>query len=482
MADASLCQLDGLTLSGVLHRREASCRELMQATLARIDRLNPIYNAIVSMRDPDALLAQADQYDQELAQGHSRGWMHGFPHAVKDLSPTAGITTTWGSPLYRNLVPTTDGLLAERLRGAGAILIGKTNTPEWGLGSQTYNPVFGATRNAYDPSKTSGGSSGGAAVALALRLQAVADGSDMGGSLRNPAAWNNVYGLRPSRGRVPMWPAEDAFFQQLGIEGPMARTVLDLAALLHNLAGPDRRAPLALDADPAACVSPLEVDAAHWRQVRIGWLGDLEGHLATEPGVLAQCEAGLQQLAALGCSVAPARLGFEPERLWQSFVTLRAAAMAGRFAPLRAQPAQWAQLKPEAQWEVERGNALSALDLHRASVDRTAFYHQVCRLFESFDLLVLPSAQCFAFDVHQHWPTEIAGRSMDSYHRWMEVVVGPTMAGLPVVNLPTGFDASGRPMGVQLIGPPKGELGVLQAARAHEVATGWVTRHPPAVD
>lgn len=479
MTDESLCHLDALALSRRIHRRELSCREVMQAFLARIARLNPRFNAIVALRDEAALLAEADRCDTELARGESRGWMHGFPQAIKDLSPTAGVRTTWGSPLYRDHVPTVDGLVTERIRRAGGIVIGKTNTPEWGLGSHTFNPVYGTTRNAYDPDRTCGGSSGGAAVALALRLLPVADGSDMGGSLRNPAAWGNVFGLRPSRGRVPMWPAEDAFFAQLGIEGPMARTVPDLAALLATLAGPDPRAPLALDADPAVFAAPLDTDAAHWRAVRVGWLGDYGGHLPTEPGVLALCESALGDLASLGCAVEPLALGFDPERIWQAFLTLRSMGMAGRFAAVRADPAKWAQLKPEAQWEVERGQGVSAVDVHRASVERTAWYHHVRGLLERFDVLALPVAQCFPFEADRRWPTAIAGRTMDSYHRWMEVVAGPTMAGLPAISVPAGFDARGLPMGLQLVGRPNGELALLRLAHAYALATRWVERRPP---
>lgn len=478
MADESLCRLDALELSGVLHRREASCRDLMAASLARIGRFNPRFNAIVSLRDEAALLDDAERCDAELARGESRGWMHGFPQAIKDLAPTRGLRTTFGSPLFRDFVPEADGLVVERIRRAGGIVIGKTNVPEWGLGSQSYNPVFGVTRNAYDPSRTCGGSSGGAAVALALRLLPVADGSDMGGSLRNPAAWGNVFGLRPSRGRVPMWPAEDAFFAQLGTEGPMARTVTDLAALLRTLSGPDARAPLALDADPAVFGEPLEADVTG---TRVGWLGDFGGHLATEAGVLALCESALRDLAGVGCIVEPLTLGFDPERLWRAFMTLRAMSFAGRFEALRADPAQWALLKPEAQWEVGQGAGVSAVDVHRASVSRTAWFHHVRGLLKRFDVLALPVTQVFPFDAGTHWPAEIAGRRMDSYHRWMEVVAGATLAGLPAISVPAGFDARGLPMGLQLVGRPNGELALLRIARAYELATQWVQRRPPPV-
>jgi amidase len=479
MTDESLCRLDALELSRTLHRREASCRETMRAHLDRIARLNPRFNAIVSMRDESELLAQAERCDAELARGESRGWMHGFPHAIKDLEPTAGIRTTWGSPIFADHVPAEDSLLVQRIRAAGAIVIGKTNVPEWGLGSQTYNPVFGVTRNAYDPSRTCGGSSGGAAVALALRLAPLADGSDMGGSLRNPAGFGNVFGLRPSRGRVPKWPADEVFFTQLPTEGPMARTVPDLAALLATLAGPDPRQPLSLPADPSIGPDALELDPAHWRSVRIGWLGDFGGHLVTEPGVLALCERALGDVAAIGCTVEPAALGFEPERIWRAFTTLRAVALAGRFASFRDDPTKWERLKPEARWEVEQGLALGGLDVWRASQERSAWYRHVLELFARYDYLALPTAQFFPFDAELPWPKSIAGRTMDSYHRWMEVVAGATVAGLPAISVPAGFDDRGLPMGLQLIGPPRADLAVLRLARAYELATRWVQRRPP---
>jgi amidase len=376
-------------------------------------------------------------------------------------------------------VPDADSLLVSRIRGAGAILIGKTNVPEWGLGSQTYNPVFGTTVNAYDPTRTCGGSSGGAAVSLALRMTPLADGSDMGGSLRNPAGFSNVYGLRPSRGRVPKWPADEVFFTQLPTEGPMARTVPDIAAFLATISGPDPRQPLSLPADPSIGPDALEVDPAAWRGVRIGWLGDLGGHLVTEPGVLPLCERALADLAGLGCTVEPAALGYDPERVWQVFATLRAFSLAGKFAPFRDDPSKWDRLKPEARWEVEQGLKLDGLAVWRATVERSAWYAHVLSLFERWDYLVLPTAQFFPFDAALHWPTELAGRKMDTYHRWMEVVAGVTVAGLPAISVPAGFDERGLPMGIQLIGPPQGDLDVLRLARAHELATGWVQRRPP---
>jgi amidase len=479
MTDESPCLLDALDLSRAIHRRELSCREVMQAHLARIGRLNPHHTAIVSLRDEPALLAEADARDAMLAGGRSLGWMHGLPHAVKDLEPTAGVCTTWGSPVFRDHLPLEDSLLVQRIRAAGAIVIGKTNVPEWGLGSQTYNPVFGTTRNAYDRSKTSGGSSGGAAVALALRMVPVADGSDMGGSLRNPAGWNNVFGMRPSLGRVPKWPADDVFFGQLPIEGPMARSVPDLAALLGTLAGPDPRQPLSLPADPAIGADALQAAPQDLRGLRIGWLGDLGGHLPTEPEVLPGCERALQALAGLGCTVAPVTLGFDAGSVWRAFATLRAYALAGRFAAWTGDPERWSALKPEARWEVERGMALTGLDVHHAAATRSAWYQHVLALFRHHDVLVLPTAQCLPFDAGTHWPAELAGRTMDSYHRWMEVVAGVTLAGVPAISVPAGFSAGGLPMGMQLIGPPRSDAALLRLAHAYDGATRWVARRPP---
>lgn len=292
--------LDALPLSAAIRRRELSCREVMQAYLAQIERFNPRVNAIVSLQAESRLLAQADERDRQLARGEWLGWMHGMPQAIKDLAATSGIPTTLGSPLFAGQVPEHDAIVVERVKSSGAIVIGKTNVPEFGLGSQTYNPLFGTTRNAYDPARIAGGSSGGAAVALALRMLPVADGSDMMGSLRNPAAYNNVYGFRPSQGRVPHGPQAELFVQQLATEGPMGRSVADLARLLATQAGYDPRCPLSLRDDPRRFADDLGRD---FRGARLGWLGDYAGYLPMEEGVLELCEAALGDFAELGCEV-----------------------------------------------------------------------------------------------------------------------------------------------------------------------------------
>ena len=322
---SELVLLQAHELAERIRLRQVSCREVMQTYLAHIERFNPLVNALISLQSPEHLLAQADERDAELARGQYRGWMHGLPHAIKDLSLTQGIRTTLGSPLYKDFVPERDGIMVERIKAAGAIIIGKTNTPEFGLGSQSYNPLFGATACAYDPSKTAGGSSGGAAAALAMHLVPVADGSDMMGSLRNPAAFNNIFGFRPSQGRVPFDDSADLFFDQLGYEGPMARSVKDAALLLSVQAGGDARSPLSIAESGEAFAAPLERD---FKGTRLGWLGDFDGYLPMEQGVLSLCEKTFADFESLGCHVESVEPGFAPERLVEQLADV--AALDGR--------------------------------------------------------------------------------------------------------------------------------------------------------
>jgi len=460
-----LTDLSADALSRAIHAKEVSCREVMRATLDRIAAVNPRVNAIVNVQDERDLLRQADARDAELARGDSRGWMHGMPQAIKDAAETKGIPTTLGSPLLANHVPRHDALMVERMKAAGCIVVGKTNTPEFGLGSHTFNEVFGVTRNAFDASKSAGGSSGGAAVALATHMLAVADGSDFMGSLRNPAGWNDVYGFRPSQGRVPRWPVADVWVALLSTEGPMGRTVKDVAALLDVQAGWDARTPLAIAAKESFAA---KVDDFDPRGVRIGWLGDLDGYLAMEPGVADVCGRALARIAEAGGTVEPAALGFAPERVWQTWLVWRRWSVAARIAPHLHDPANRARIKPEALWEYDQGQGLTGVDTVHACAERTAFYSAMLRLFERYDALALPTAQVWPFAAEWRWPREVAGRTMDTYHRWMEVVIYATLAGLPCIAMPAGFGANRLPMGVQLIGRPHGDLGVLQLARAFE--------------
>ena len=475
---SELTDLCAEALSQGLAARRFSCRELMAATLDRIGRENPRHNAIVSLRDPVALLREADVCDQELAQGHRRGWMHGLPQAIKDAVAVAGVRTTLGSRLV-DFVPSQDDLVVQRMRSAGAIVIGRTNSPEFGLGSHTFNDVHGTTRNAFDPSRSAGGSSGGAAVALATRMLAVADGSDFMGSLRNPAGWNNVYGLRPSQGRVPNWPLVDAWVAQLSTCGPMARTVLDLARLLDVQAGYDPRVPLSLDGGGGfaeAVLGALPGDA----RVRIAWLADLGGHLAMEEGVLAACEGALHRFEEAGATVDAVAPPFDAASVWEAWLVWRRWLVSGRIAPYLTRPEQRGQVKPEALWEVDNAAGLTGEETMRASVVRTAFHRQMLRLFERHDLVALPTAQVWPFDATLRWPSEIAGRTMDTYHRWMETTIYATFAGLPCIAVPAGFGPGGLPMGLQLIGRPRADAEVLRIAAALEPAIADILAVRPA--
>ena len=480
MDEEKLSRLDACALSATIHAREVSCREVMNAYLDRIEAYNPRVNAVVSLQPRELLLAQANGCDAVLANGGPTGWMHGFPMAIKDLAATAGIRTTLGSPLFANQLPTQDSLMVARMKAAGGIVIGKTNVPEFGLGSHSYNPVFGRTGNAWDPTRSAGGSSGGAAVSLALRLQPVADGSDMMGSLRNPAAFNNVFGLRPSAGRVPQAPPGDQYIQQLSTDGPMGRSVRDVARLLAVQAGRDDRAPLSIAGDASSLAEPGVADRVELRGCRIGWLGNLGGYLPMEPGVLSVCEAGLQRFADLGCAVEPVTPNFSPAEVWQTWLAWRRWLVTARLVAHYRDPAQRHLLKPEARWEIQQGLAMSAEDVCAASQARSDFYQQMLALLSRFDLLVLPSAQVWPFEIGLDWPHAVNGVEMDTYHRWMEVVIYATLAGLPAISVPVGFSDSGLPMGMQLIGQPHGDWALLRWAAAYETKIGKLLAREPA--
>lgn len=477
--DSDILDMGAVALAAAIRRKDLSARELMTAHLARVDALNPRFNAIVSRIDREAALAAAAAADRDAAAGRFGGALHGFPHAVKDTAAAKGIAFTQGSPILKDNIPAADSLAVARMRAAGAIFVGKTNVPEFALGSHSYNPVFGVTRNAYDPRKSAGGSTGGGAVALALRMVPVADGSDFGGSLRNPAGWNNVFGFRPSWGRVPSIPNSDLFWQNFATSGPMARSVADLTMLLSVQAGPDPRAPFANSEDPAVFARPLDRD---WKGARIGWLGDLGGALPMEAGILKTCETALTAFRSLGMQVDTARLDEPADAMWRTAVTLRHWSVGADLQAYYDDPAKRRLMKPEAIWEVEGGMALSGPQLVKASEGRTRIYEAFRKAFETFDFLALPTAQVFPFDVEQHWPREIAGVAMDSYHRWMEVTLPPTMAGLPVLAIPAGFGGSARlPIGIQLIGRRNADLAVLQLGAAYERASPWIAASRPSV-
>jgi amidase len=473
---SEIVMMDGRALANAIHSKQVSCVEVMTAYLDHIENINPQVNAIVALQDGDGLLVQARVSDEQLARGEPVGSLHGFPFAAKDLIPVKGLRMTMGSPILKDFIPDTDSVMAERLRQAGAIFIGKTNTPEFGLGSNTYNPVYGITRNAYDQSRSAGGSSGGAAVALALRMLPVADGSDYGGSLRNPAGWNNVFGFRTSYGVIPA-DGRDAWLPSMGVLGPMARNVRDLAMLLEVQAGYDDRVPLSMTKDAGLFQKDLERD---FKGTRIAWVRDFNGHVPYEPGVLELCERALKVFEAMGCVVEVAQPNYPIESVWRAWLRLRAWQSGGALLAYYNDPAKRALMKPEAIFEVESGLKLSAFDIAAASAVRTEWYLAVRRFFTEYDYLIAPTAQVFPFDANLDWPREIAGHKMETYHEWMKGVLPITMAGCPALAAPAGFNSDGLPIGIQIVARNHGERSCLELARVYEMATNKVCdRLPP---
>jgi amidase len=471
---SDLTDMSASLLSAAIKQRRVSCMEVMQAYLARIRRYNPVYNAIVSMRDEDVLLDEAKRADLALANGEYRGWMHGMPHAIKDENDVEGMPTSEGSPILAGAIAKKDDLMVARIRSQGAIFIGKTNLPEFGMGSQTYNPVFGATGSAYDPGLTAGGSSGGAACGLGTRMLPVADGSDLMGSLRNPGAFNNVIGFRPTQGRVPGSGAGDLFYQQMGTGGPMGRNTEDAIRLFGSIAGCDGGEPLSLRDN----LPPAEQFAvANLEGTRVGWMGDYDGYLPMETGLLEVCEASLRALTENGVIVEPCQPRYDLARLWQSWLTLRHWSRHD-IRDLYDDPESRKLLKPEAVWEIEGSFDTTAAQVYDAGVARADWSRALRTLFDRYDFLVLPTAQVFPFSKDIHWPEEISGERMDTYHRWMEVAIGGTLAGLPVLNIPAGFDARGRPMGMQVMGSFGEDQRVLEFGLAYEKITDHLDRRP----
>ena len=428
--------------------------DLMRATLARIADRNPKANAIVSLRDEADLLRAAEA----ARDGPRKGWLHGMPLAVKDLANVKGLPTSMGSPALAGTIAGKTDLFVQRMIDAGAIIIGKTNTPEFGLGSHTYNPVFGATQNALRSGMSAGGSSGGAAVALAHGMVSIADGSDMMGSLRNPAGWNGVYGMRPTWGRVPPEAEGDLFHHHLATSGPMARTPHDVAMLLETQSGPNPSHPYQWPAE--VYHDKLDVDLCGRR---IGWLGDWGGAYPMEDGVLETTTNAVHRFANLGCEVIALDAPFSRDALWESWTTLRSWAVATGLGPLYDNAKTRGQLKPEAIWEIEKGRGLTATQIARANSLRSDWYRAAASMFTTVDAAVLPTAQCWPFPVEWTWPKDIAGQSMDTYHRWMEVVLPCGLIGLPCLAVPI----QGVPMGLQLIGKTGDDLNLLQLGQ------GW---------
>ncbi len=466
---SEMCWMTARQLATAIAQRTVSVRDVVDAHLRQIELHNPHLNAVVTL-DGERALGQAEAADAALAAGTGGGPIFGLPTAVKDLVETRGMRTTYGSSVFRANVPDFDALLVQRLRAGGAIVVGKTNTPEFGAGSQTFNSVFGATRNPWNLAKTCGGSSGGAAVAVACGMLPFADGSDLGGSLRNPASFCNVVGFRPSPGRVPSWPTSTPW-SPFAVDGPLARSVDDVALVLSVLAGPDERCPLALETPGARFDTPLDRDLAGTRVAFSADLGGLPVDARVRK-VIARAPAMLEQI---GCSVeeacpdfAGADGAFNAWRAWmfeQSFGTLLTSHRS--------------ELKDTVIWNIEQGVRLTGPELAAAERERAALGNRVAEFMQRFDFLALPVSQVPPFDVEQAYPTEIDGTPMHTYIDWMRTCSWITALTLPAISVPCGFTDDGLPVGLQLVGRPRDDLGVLQLAHAFEQAGGHGPRRPP---
>jgi len=465
---SDLCFSTATSLAQMIKSRRVSVTEVVQAHLGQIERVNPKVNAIVTLCAESAL-DEARAADESIARGAALGPLGGLPIAHKDLVPTRGLRTTWGSPIYEHHVPDDDGLIVERLKAAGAITVGKTNTPEFGAGSQTFNQVFGRTLNPYDPTKTCGGSSGGAAVALATGMVPMADGSDLGGSLRNPASFCNVVGFRPSPGRVPSWPVELPWWP-FSVEGPMARTVADAALMLSAIAGPDPRSPIAIDEPGERFRSPLGRDFAG---VKLAWSRNLGG-LPVDRRVTAVLEAQRDTFRALGCSVEDGEPDFSDAR--EIFQAWRAWAFESKYGRLVEDHRD--QIKDTVIWNLEQGRKISGPQLAEAERKRGRLYHRVREFMATREFLVLPVTQVPPFDVATPYPTEINGVPLATYIDWMRACSDITVTGLPAISVPCGFTPEGLPVGIQIVGRHHDDWGVLQLAHAFEQATGFAKERP----
>jgi len=470
MSNQEICFLSATELARRIRAKELSATEVMEAHLAQIERVNPKVNAIVTFL-PEQALEQARAADDALAHGENAGPLHGLPVAHKDLTLTKGIRTTFGSLVLQDFIPEEDALIVERLKKAGAITIGKTNTPEFGAGSQTYNKVFGETLNPYDTSKTCGGSSGGAAVALACGMMPIADGSDMGGSLRNPASFCNVVGLRPSPGRVPNSPGYVGWYSY-AVEGPMARTVQDAALMLSTIAGPDPRSPIAITEPGSQFAQPLE---RNFKGVNIAWSQDL-GLLPVDPQVTKVIEGQRNVFESLDCLIADRQPDFsdadEVFKVWRAWYF--ELVLSGLLETQRD------KLKDSVVWNIEEGMKLTGPQLGAVERKRTELYHRVREFMQTYEFLVLPVSQVPPFDVRQRFIKEINGEKMGTYIDWMKSCYYITTIGFPAISVPCGFTADGLPVGVQIVGRHQDDLGVLQLAYAFEQATGF-WKHPPPV-
>jgi amidase len=470
-ADSSICFTSAIEMARLIRAKKLSAREALAAHLKQIERVNPKVNAIVTLV-PEMAADAAAKADEMQAHKETLGPLHGLPVAHKDLLETRGIRTTYGSPLFKDFIPLEDNIVVDRMRRAGAIIVGKTNTPEFGAGSQTFNKVFGATRNPYDLTKTCGGSSGGAAVSLACGLAPVVSGADTGGSLRNPAAFCNVAGFRPSVGRVPNPKAAFAW-STLSTSGCLGRSVADLAYVLSTIAGPDSRAPLSISEPGELFARPLD---RSFKGVRVAWFKDLGG-VPFDPRVRGVVDGHRKTFESLGCIIEQAEPDFAPAEL--AFRVLRALGSANTYgAQLHDHPDAF---KDTLKGEIEEGLLLTGMDVAHAETAHGKLWRSFQAFLEKYEYFVLPTTQLPAFDVDTPYPTEIAGVKFDNYIDWMKSCWYISATGNPAASVPGGFTSDGLPVGVQIVGRNKEDFSVLQLAHAFEQATGYGKKRPSIV-
>ena len=473
MKTQDLCFTPATELVRLFRARKTSPLEVMQAVLARIDAVNPKLNAYVTVARDGALRA-ARAATSALKKGAVLPPLHGVPVSIKDLTPTKGIRTTWGSKIYEHHIPEADALVVQRLKAAGAIVVGKTNTPEFGAGGNTFNAVFGATRNPWNPALTCGGSSGGAAVALATGMGPIAQGSDLGGSLRIPAAFCGVVGFRTTPGLVPVYPRELAW-DSFSVTGPMARTVADTALMLSTIAGPDDRAPLSYDVDTREFLKAVKAPSVKgWR---VAWTPDLNGLIPVDDEVARVAEGATKIFRALGAKVEAACPDFGEVN--EIVLATRGLSMVALHADKLA---RWKdQMQTGLVWNIEQGLTLTPQAIARGGKLRTTLWHRVRVFLETYDLLILPTVAVQPFPVEQPYPTEINGKPLDNYTQWFFLTYGITVTGLPAISVPCGFTESGLPVGLQIVGRRRQEAAVLRAAAAFEAAAPWKGKIPPVI-
>jgi amidase len=467
---SDLCFTPAVILGRLIRRKKVSPVEVVRAVLQRIEQVNRKLNAYCTVA-PDLALRTARAAERAVMKKRALGPLHGIPVSIKDLVPTAGIRTTWGSKIYEHHVPEEDGLIVERLKAAGAIVIGKTNTPEFGAGANTYNAVFGATCNPWNPALTCGGSSGGAAVALATGMGPLAQGSDLGGSLRIPASFSGVVGLRTTPGLVPVYPSPLAW-DTYSVQGPMARTIADTALMLAAIAGPDGRAPISYPVDTRDFLKAVKAPSV--KGLRVAWSPDL-GLAPVEREVKRVTEAAAKVFAKLGARLEATHPDFGGvQEIIRVSRGLRMVALHADKLP------KWRDvMNPNLVWNIEGGLKLSAEDVARAEKLRTELWGRVRKLFERYDLMLTPTTAVLPFPVEVPYPKEIDGKPMANYIEWVLPTYAFTVVGLPAISVPAGWTADGLPVGLQIVGRWRAEASVVRAAAAFEAAAPWADRIPP---